>query len=233
MLRILLLMLAMNTAGADSASFASPAAKMRADSSDSNSLVRMAPMRSVSIAALLESAKRRNAADVVALLETARDALGLETARVSGHGTEQNSMDNFDANAAAMQLGDAIRRRESWEAPLSPAGAASLRKHRELLLKAFAPGSPFESRAAWIHFQLGEKAEAKKILAASFEKKFAEVMAMKGVDSGFGETPLMEPEFQARGLRALSTEAELAPVDAKLQKMKTHVSNLPNYQIMT
>lgn len=86
---------------------------------------------------------------------------------------------------------------------------------------------------AWIQLQAGDRENTKKLILAEFEKEFAEVMKSTEAVTGLGHTPLGDAENLLKAASSLTNEEEKKDMEAKMQKMKLHVSTLPQSMIMT
>ena len=84
---------------------------------------------------------------------------------------------------------------------------------------------------AWFLKQTGKPAEAKKILTTLFDERCASVMQM--TDTNNFQSPLMPVLEVEQALETLSTDAEKAKLQKKVQDVKVHVSNLREYMIQT
>jgi|GEM_PF-4562053 len=121
-----------------------------------------------------------------------------------------------------------IKEHPKWDVSLSATEIQAITPHLELVKTTFG-----EKSYAWAWFlkQTGKTAEAKKILTTLFDERCANVMQMKSTNNL--QSPLM-PVFEVeQALLNLSTEAEKAKMQKKMQDVKVHVSNLQEYMIQT
>lgn len=87
---------------------------------------------------------------------------------------------------------------------------------------------------AWILFQLGEADPSKSTLQRAFQAEHDRIMKLTGIVHGMGHgSPLLEIERIEQALSLMSSESEKTDLTRKLKALKVHVSNLPNFQIMT
>lgn len=87
---------------------------------------------------------------------------------------------------------------------------------------------------AWILFQLGETEKSKSTLQRAFQAEHDRIMKLTGIVHGMGHgNPMLEIDRIEQALSPMSAENEKAELTRKLKALKVHVSNLPNFQIMT
>ena len=116
-----------------------------------------------------------------------------------------------------------------WDEQLSNINIEKIKDNFELL-KSNLDNTYFSW--AWIQNQVGQKEEAKKILVTKFENSYTQVMKLKETYN-HDVSPLRESERISDILKSLSTAAENKTREQQLKKMRTHVSTLPDMQIMT
>lgn len=86
---------------------------------------------------------------------------------------------------------------------------------------------------AWVQFQMGETSEAKKILAMQFESEYNRVLKLQVVITGLGGGPLDQMTKLEKALALLSTKSEKVDIQKKIKRVKIHISNLPESQVVT
>ncbi len=132
-------------------------------------------------------------------------------------------------NHVTTVIQQAIEKKSNWDEPLSNSNLEKIKDNRDLLKNTLHESS---YSWAWISYQMGQKQEAKKILAEKFETAYAHVMKLKHVFSHH-TSPMAEGERLAKALAPLSTDDENKTREDQLKKMRTHISTLPDVQIMT
>lgn len=196
---------------------------------------KMAAMRQVpaeSVVKYLENQKKTRALGPLEknTLELAK--LGRELgAKISRPYTENEAQDlpNIGAAEVAASLHGAIP--ADWAQSPSPKALKLLRKNRKLLESYLGARSGYDW--AWVQYELGEKEPAKQSLRNLFDLEYAKVMKMEKAVSVFGRTPLTDAELYYQALKPMSSADDAKELDDKLQKMKVHLSNIPQSRIMT
>lgn len=196
----------------------------------------MAPMRAVpmsKISALMSEsngAKKLDKASMKALIEVADSCFDVKSLDVVDVGSERKSLSNVSDRSIKYRILSEIRERSDWGKSVSEKGLVAIKKNRAILEKQYS-----DKPAIWAWFlnQLGEKEAAKKIILEANEKEFTKVMALQEAVTGMGSTPLSEAEYLQAAGNILGTESEKAEMEAKMKKMKLHVSSLPQVQVMT
>ena len=143
--------------------------------------------------------------------------------------TEAEALPNLGAAEVAGSLHAAIP--TDWTKPPSPKLRKLLKKNRKLLESYLSASSPYAW--AWVRSMLGEKEEAKESLERLFTAEYEKVMRLDKAVNAFGHTPLTEAELYYQALKPQAHGAEARELEDKLQKMKVHVSNLPQSAILT
>ncbi len=82
---------------------------------------------------------------------------------------------------------------------------------------------------AWVEFQMGNKKNSKQILQTLFESEYQKIIQSQTRPRGapFSYSKFMKP------LLLLSTKEEKLDMQNKLKKIETHISNLPDLNILT
>lgn len=86
---------------------------------------------------------------------------------------------------------------------------------------------------AWVQFQMGETSDAKKILAMQFESEYNRLLKLQVVITGLGGGPLDQITKLEKTLTLLSTKSEKVDIQKKMKRVKIHLSNLPESQVVT
>jgi hypothetical protein len=169
-------------------------------------------------------------ADILKLSKLAQDVFAIKDFYVSADLKKQEA--RFMAVSTHSIIGhiqEKIENTLKWDEQLSNANIEKIKENFELL-KRNLDNTSFSW--AWIQNQVGQKAEAKKILVTKFENSYTQVMKMKETYN-HDVSPLRESERISDVLKSLSTAAENKTREEQLKKMRTHVSTLPDMQIMT
>lgn len=143
--------------------------------------------------------------------------------------TEKTRVEAITSNYIAGLIQKSIEKKSDWDEPLSKANLEKLKQNSELLKKTLSDSS---YAWAWINYQTGLKKEAKTILVAKFEAVYNHVMQIQAVYS-HESSPLSESERIFKILKPMSDEDENKSREDQLKKMRTHISGLPDIQIMT
>lgn len=169
-----------------------------------------------------------NEVNILKLSELAQDVFDIKNFMIAEHlknEKEKAITTAYIANA----IQQAIEKKSSWDDALSGSKLELVKANSDLLKTSLNESS---YSWAWISYQTGQKEEAKKILASKFETAYETVMKLQHVYS-HRSSPMEEAERLAKPLKFLSTDDENKTREAKLKKMRTHVSTLPDMQIMT
>jgi hypothetical protein len=118
-----------------------------------------------------------------------------------------------------------------WSKPVDPRTTKLVRKNEALFTRRLTPGGG----TLWVWFQreLGHKDEARAAALKLFDAEYDRVMKLDKNVIAFGRGPLREAEIQFAALKTLAKPDELPALTDMLQKMKVHVSTLPQSTIMT
>jgi hypothetical protein len=196
----------------------------------------MIAMGSVTMQSLIDTAANRGAEDrkaVLAVAETARDAFDLQSVQVPA----RRAPDKVEPDWVALAMRNALTAPKGFAHPVSATGVATIKKNRVALEAAFKhiaiPQGTESDVWPWFENAAGEKDKALKDLRAFFDAENDRVMKLTQAVSGLGKTPLSEAEFLYGALETLLPAAELKAYTEKLEKMKVHVSSLPQMHIMT
>lgn len=142
--------------------------------------------------------------------------------------SDDDKAQNVSLSTVARAIQSAIELRD-WNQVLPKSDLDKVLKQRDLLKKVLGENS---LTSAWLAYQSGDKDEAKKILNNGFTKSYEETMKLQHV-YGHGAGPMYDGESFSKALTPFSTDSENKSRAEKLQKMRTHLSNLPDMQIMT
>jgi hypothetical protein len=183
------------------------------------------------LAAYLEKQKKSRAlgaleAQALALAQLGRE-LGAEIPRPYTE-SEEESLPLLGPADVAASFHSSIP--ADWNSP-SPKALKLMRKNRKLLESYLGSRSPYDW--AWVRYELGEKKEAKAALNELFGAEFEKTMKLEKSVNAFGHGPLTDAERFLVALKPMSSKEEAAELDARMQKMKVHVSNLPQSTILT
>lgn len=167
--------------------------------------------------------------DILQLATLAKDVFGVEELYIEG------SYPNVAEKAKSVRLykvseaiHSAIGQKEIWAQAISEGDRKKIKESAHLI-KMSSPEDAYLN--AWFAFQSGDKKQAKALLNQGFEKGYSEAMKLKQIDS-FG-SPLQRVEVISKALTPLSSEDENKSRESKLQKMRLHVSQLPDLMMMT
>ena len=124
----------------------------------------------------------------------------------------------------------AIQQKSTWDGQKAAGDPSKMKQAGELVKKALGKDS---YAGAWFSYQNGDKAEAKSILSCAFDHSYSEIMKLKELTGFKSENPLQLAEATSKALIPMSTELENKSREAQMKKMRTHLSGLPNMQMMT
>jgi hypothetical protein len=167
--------------------------------------------------------------EIFSLAQVAQQVFAVKDFTTYGGGqSDDDKIKNVNLSTVAQSIQAAIELRD-WNQALSNPDLEKAKKQRDVIKKALGENS---LALAWLTYQAGDKAEAKNILNRGFTKSYEETMKLQHV-YGHGSGPMYSGESYSKALTPLSTEQENKSRAEKLQKMRTHLSNLPDMQIMT
>lgn len=147
----------------------------------------------------------------------------------SGKPEETSKEQMVNSRTIILEIQNSIKRMKTWEPVIS---GTHLDKVKQIASTIKSEIGDKTYAWAWLSYQTGEKNRAKEILTQLFENHFKTTMSLKNI--GFQNSdPISESTTLSGVLAPISTPAETKDRESKIQKMKIHVSNLPNYQIMT
>lgn len=168
--------------------------------------------------------------DVLKLAAVARDIFGVEELYLSGfYSNNEEKAKSVGLETVAMPIQAVIEKRSDWNEALSKGDLEKTKAVGDLIKKSLGENS---FAWAWITYQKGEKQQAKVLLSRSFDQSYKAVMALTQLQSRHSN-PLQSAEQIAKVLVPLSSDAEVKENEQRLQKMRLHISKLPDLQIMT
>jgi len=171
-----------------------------------------------------------NEVNILKLSSLVQDVFEIKDFMIYAHfKTDKEKAAAITLNYIAGVIQQAIEKKSNWDEPLSNSNLEKIKANSELLQKTL---NELSYSWAWITYQSGQKQEAKNILAAKFEGSYTNVMKLRAVYNHY-TSPLIEAERLTKILTPMSTENENKTREDQLKKMRTHVSTLPDVQIMT
>lgn len=169
-----------------------------------------------------------NEANVLKLSLLAQDVFEIKDFKIPAH-LKTDKEKAVTLNHVANMIQQVIEKKANWDEPLSNSSLEKIKESSDLLKKTLNESS---YSWAWISYQMGQKHEAKKILVEKFQTTYAHVMKLKHVFN-HRSSPMEEGERLAKALKTMSTDDENQTREDQLKKMRTHISTLPDVQIMT
>jgi hypothetical protein len=143
----------------------------------------------------------------------------------------ETGLDKISATSVAENLTNAIQLDPKWELKLAPSSVAFLKKNRAIFEKGFGSQS---YGWAWVVFQMGETAKARQILMDDFNTQYALTMeSEENYSASWEDPPLTLEGFEQQALEKLCDKKQNKEIADRLQKMKAHLSNLPELMILT
>lgn len=152
-------------------------------------------------------------------------AATLKAQAITSLGKDAASLQLTQVNEAIVKK---IKENPKWDIALGATDVKAITPHIEILKNTMGDTS---YGWAWFLKQTGKTAEAKQILSALFNERSAAVLKLEG--SYNHESPLRPVLEVEQALVPLSSDAEKAGIQKKMQELKVHVSNLQNYMIQT
>lgn len=169
--------------------------------------------------------------EIYRLATVASEVFGIEHFYPPGYfSTSADSIRALTLVSIANSVQGAINQRKDWDQPISKTDLEKIKQSADLIKKSIGVNS---LAWAWIEYQKGNKKEAKDSLKRGFELAYSDTMKMKRIDGFRNENPMYNAEIIWKALAPLSKDEEKKSLEEQLQKMRTHVSSLPNMQIMT
>lgn len=169
-------------------------------------------------------------ANILKLSTLAQDVFEAKNFNVSpGLKTEQQKVEAVKLVHVGAIIINTIEQKQNWNESLSASNVQKLKESTEVLNRTISSSS---YSWAWIQNQIGNKDEAKKILTASFDEAYTNVMKMTATYNRHA-SPLVQAERLSAALKPMSTDNENKSRESKIKEMRTHVSNIPDMQIMT
>ncbi len=213
---------------ADSNNAVADKAGLAADASESR--MKMASLHTLSTSSLrshLDGVKKKRALTDVEMKfnELLSFAELLKVEKVLSHHLGPESLDSLALKAAVTRK---IYEDPEWKQTLAVTDMQKLKGFSNSLKESFDEKSYV---GAWILKQNGDQAKAKTILSDLYNKGADELLKIQRLNSG--ENPMVGLGFIQRALIPMSTTAEQEQINGKMQKLKNHVSNLPDLMIMT
>lgn len=181
-----------------------------------------------------EMAKGKLASDkleTMKLAKIAEEVFEVKEFAVSGYfDTEAEQVKAVYLKNISNSIQQAIQKKTNWDDALAQSKMVTLKKQEALLKKNLGEKS---LGWAWYLYQIDKKKEAQMVLSGEFERAYADTMKLTEITGFKGSTPSWEAESIHKALIPLSSETENKSRDEKVQKMRLHISNLPNMQMMT
>lgn len=145
------------------------------------------------------------------------------------HNTDDQKFAAISSMDLSLEIQKALRAKPTWEPTLTGQQLEKVKQIEDLIKKDLAETS---YAWAWIKYQQGDKKTPKAILSKLFNDTYEATMKMKHL--GFRDSnPLYESTSMSKILTPLSSPVENKDREDKLKKMKVHISNMPDLQIMT
>ncbi len=169
--------------------------------------------------------------EILNLALFARDYFGISEFFVAGsESSTEEKVKEVSLNSIARSIEIAIQQKPTWDNQKGAGDTSKVIQAGMLVKKALGKDS---YAGAWFSYQAGDKSEAKSILSRAFENSYSEIMKLKELTGFKHENPLQLAEATAKALIPMSPELENKSREAKMKKMRTHLSGLPNLQMMT
>jgi hypothetical protein len=147
------------------------------------------------------------------------------------HITAVEGLRRIDASHVAGDITCAIQLSPKWEFKLAIDDLAFIKKNRDIFEKSFGSHS---YGWAWVLFQLDEKAKARQVLLDDFAVQYRLIMALDENGTAPGsDPPLTLVQFEQQALEKLLDKKQNNEIADKMQKLRTHLSNLPEVLILT
>ena len=179
------------------------------------------------ISYLQKQGKKADAAEKLALLVIAREGLGLKGVRVYGSVSDEAALAALSSGVLAGQISDLVMALPDWSKKASSKVVDQIKSHRALIQQTFNSNVLPQKAEPWFLHQLGEDKEAKESLNALFAAEKSRILAADY------HVTAADAEALAAALKSLSSAEEAKAIDADLQQIKVHVSNVREHQIMT
>jgi hypothetical protein len=171
----------------------------------------------------------KDQSEILQLATLAKDVFKVEDLYIEGsYPTAAEKVKSVRLFKISEAIHSALGQKNIWTQSISKNERKKISESADLIKKS-SPDDVYVN--AWFAFQLGDKKQAKALLNQGFEKGYAEAMKLKQIDS-FG-SPLQRVEAISKALTPLSNEDENKLRESKLQKMRLHVSQLPDLMMMT
>jgi hypothetical protein len=170
-------------------------------------------------------------AERMKLANIAEEVFEVKEFAVSGyHSTDVEQVKSVYLKNIANSIQQAIQKKTNWDDGLTKSKMITLKNEETLLKKSLGEKS---LGWAWYLYQKGSKKEAQLVLSGEFERTYADTMKLTEITGFKDSTPSWEAESIHKALIPLSPETENKSREEKVQKMRLHISNLPNMRMMT
>lgn len=172
--------------------------------------------------------------DLLNLTEVARDVFGVSDIYLLSYGRDKNGTAETKVNAVGAAdvirgIQSAVEGKTIWNQGLSKVDLGKV-KLLENQIKNVSGENSYTW--AWWVYQKGEKDLSKSILTKSFDQSYKETMALTRL-VGKNSNYLQKAEAASKALIPMSSQNENKQNEQKLQKMRLHISDIPDLQIMT
>lgn len=182
----------------------------------------VAPQKSIALSELkahFTKASHQEILKLIALCEV------LEVKTISSHGSSPQEVQSHDF---AQAIREALKNLSNWEKKLTPQEIVVVDASQDTIKRHFTDQG---IEWAWVLKQMGQAGESKSVLVKLFETKASELMGSRFLTRS--EKQLSTLTMIDRVLTPQSSPEENKARTQKLQKVKTHISNLPDVTIMT
>jgi hypothetical protein len=152
-----------------------------------------------------------------------------EMLKVESISTYSNDLSGLYPQLMNQAIINKIHQNPKWDKPLGSGEIKKFEPEFDFIKKSFGEKSYVW---AWFLKQQGKTAEAKTILIQLFDERSAHVLSMTELHFG-GNGPLNEVQYIQEALEPMVMTSEKELLNAKFQKLKNHLSNLPNSMIQT
>ncbi len=181
-----------------------------------------APRHLIKLSEVKEHFTKNSNPEILKLISVAEV---LELTNLSSQGSKPETVQVHEITQA---IREALHTSSAWEKKLTPQQIVVVDTSQETLKQHFTDQG---MEWAWVLKTMGQDAASKALLVNLFEKKSSELLNTRFLFKS--ENPLSQLTTIDRVLTPQSSKEENQARSQKLQKVKTHISNLPDATIMT
>lgn len=163
------------------------------------------------------------------LAQVGKDVIGVDSYDLCSGGSPEKTMEIFHDHHLVNAWTNQIASNPKWDKALSKKAVEKLKAEKASIQELFGAKS---YGYAWVQKMTGDTTGAKSTLNGVFEERVEATLSSKAISRSF-DNPLAILDRIHQALSPMGTPEEQKGYDQQLQRVKIHISNLPDSGIVT